>query len=57
MGILLQLLGFIALVASLVLGIISIVNHTQNIVGFILLIIGISLVKIGRDVYYKGRKK
>ncbi len=51
MGLLLQIIGVLVLVASIVLNIIALVNGTSNTVGLVLLIAGGFLVRIGRVIY------
>lgn len=56
MDLLLQLLGVLTLLASLVCSIIAIINGTSKIVAILLLVAGASLIKIGKDIYYKNNK-
>lgn len=56
MGILLQILGIIALIASLMCSIIAFTNGGSKVCALVLLAIGSSLVKIGRDIYNCKRK-
>ncbi len=48
MGLLIQLLGVIALLASIVCSIIAIKNGTSKNVAILLLVVGSVLIKIGR---------
>lgn len=57
MGLLLQILGVLALIASLVCSIIAIVNGTSKTVAILLLVVGVSLIKIGRVIYSNNRKR
>lgn len=57
MGLLLQILGVLALIASLVCSIIAIVNGTSKTVAILLLVAGASLIKIGRAIYSNNRKR
>lgn len=56
MGLLLQLLGVLALIASLICSIVAISNGTSKIVAILLLVVGASLIKIGRTIYKNSRK-
>lgn len=51
MGLLLQILGVLVLIASLVCSIIAIANGTLKTVAILLLVVGASLIKIGRAIY------
>lgn len=57
MGLLLQILGVLALIASLVCSIMTIVNGTPKTVAILLLVVGGSLIKIGRSIYSNNRKR
>ena len=57
MGLLLQILGVLVLIASLVCSIIAIVNGTSKTVAIILLVVGASLIKIGRGIYSNNHKR
>lgn len=54
MGLLLQILGVLALIASLVCSIIEIVNGTSKTSAILLLVVGVTLIKIGRNIYKKN---
>ncbi len=51
MGLLLQIIGVIILIVSLIYGIFSIMSGNSKSLVLILLVIGTSLVRIGRDIY------
>lgn len=57
MGLLLQILGVLALIASLVCSIIAIVNGTSKTTAILLLVAGVSLIKIGRTIYNNTHKR
>jgi hypothetical protein len=57
MGLLLQILGVLALIASLVCSIIAIVNGTSKTTVILLLVAGASLIKIGRTIYNNTHKR
>lgn len=57
MGLLLQILGVIALIVSLVGSIIAIVNGTSKTVAILMLVVGASLIKIGKAIYSNNRKR
>lgn len=57
MGLLLQILGVLALIASLVCSIIAIVNGTSKTAAILLLVAGASSIKIGRAIYYNTQKR
>lgn len=57
MGLLLQILGVLVLIASLVCSIIAIVNGTSKTVAIFLLVVGASLIKIGRGIYSNNHKR
>lgn len=57
MGLLLQILGVLVLIASLVCSIIAIVNGTSKTVAILLLVVGASLIKIGRAIYTNNHKR
>lgn len=57
MGLLLQILGVLTLIASLVCSIMAIVNGTPKTVAILLLVVGGSLIKIGRSIYSNNRKR
>ena len=56
MGLLLQIVGVIITVASLIYSIVAIVNGTSSTISIILLVAGGILVRIGRKIYNNGRK-
>ena len=51
MGVLLQIIGVLILIASLIYSIIAIINGTPKTIAIVLLIVGGSLIRIGRDIY------
>ncbi len=53
MGLFLQLLGVLFLLISLVINIISIINKAVNTGAVALLIVGIALIQLGRNIYKK----
>ncbi len=50
MGLFLVILGVISVLSSLIFSIISIVNDLSKTIPLALLIIGFSLIKIGREI-------
>ena len=56
MGLLLQNVGVIITIASLIYSIVAIVNGTSSSIAIILLVAGGLLVRIGRKIYNNGRK-
>lgn len=57
MDLLLQILGVLVLIASLVCSIIAIVNGVSKTVAILLLVVGASLIKIGRVIYTNNHKR
>ncbi len=51
MGLVLQIIGVLFAVASLVYSVIAIINGSSKAIGLLLLVVGVSLVKIGREIY------
>ena len=56
MGLLLQIVGVIITIASLIYSIVAIVNGTSSSIAIVLLVAGGLLVRIGRKIYNNGRK-
>ncbi len=56
MDVLLILAGFLAAIASLVLSIIAIVRGTSKIAPLLLLVFGVSLIKVGRELNRKKKE-
>lgn len=56
MGLLLQLIGIIISLVSVVFSIIAIVNGTRPTIALIFVIVGGSLVRIGRKIHNDDRK-
>lgn len=56
MGLLLQLIGIIISLVSVVFSIIAIVNGTRPTIALIFVIVGASLVRIGRKIHNDDRK-
>ncbi len=56
MGIALQIIGVLILIASLVFGILAILNKAQSIIAVSLLVLGGSLIRIGREIYKNNKK-
>lgn len=56
MGLILQIIGFLFAITSLVLSVIAIINGSSKTTGLLLLAIGASLIKIGRDIH-KNQKQ
>lgn len=56
MGLLLQIVGVIITIASLIYSIVAIVNGTSSSIAIILLVAGGLLVRIVRKIYNNGRK-
>ena len=54
LDVLLIIAGFISAISSLVLSIIAIVRGTSKVAPLLLLALGVSLIKLGREL---GRKK
>lgn len=57
MGILLQIIGVISVIASLVCSIIILINGTHASQAVVLLILGVGLIRLGRRIYNSSKKK
>lgn len=57
MGILLQIIGVISVIASLVCSIIILINGTHASQAVVLFILGIGLIRFGRKIYNSNKKK
>lgn len=57
MGIVLQIIGVFVLLASLVFGVLAILNQAQSIIAVMLLVVAGTLIRTGRSVYKNGDKK
>lgn len=56
MGLILQIIGVLISLGSLIYSIIAIVNGTSTTISIILLVVGATLVRLGRKIYNDGRK-
>lgn len=57
MGILLQIIGVVSVIASLVCSIIILINGTHASQAVVLLILGVGLIRLGRRIYNSSKKK
>ena len=57
MDILLQIIGVISVIESLVCSIIILINGTHASQAVVLLILGIGLIRFGRKLYNSNKKK
>ena len=56
MGLLLQIIGVLVTIASLVFSIMAIINGTSTSIPVLLVLVGGMLVRIGRKIYNNDRK-
>lgn len=56
MGLILQIMGVLVSILSLMYSITAIINGTPKTIAFVLLIIGGSMVRIGRDIHKNSKR-
>ena len=56
MGIALQIIGVLILIISLVFSILAILNKAQSVIPVLLLIVGGTMIRIGREIYKNNKK-
>lgn len=56
MGIALQIIGVLILIISLVFSILTILNKAQSVIPVLLLIVGGTMIRIGREIYKNNKK-
>lgn len=56
MGIVLQIIGIISVIASLVCSIIILINGTHGSQAVVLLILGAGLIRLGRKIHKSSKK-